>query len=281
MPYKDLVIYIGEDKSCQHRIDAALTLAKRHGARLKAIAFALNWPIPSYVGVEIPIDYSVAGQELSRKTAVDVVAKFEKAAKKSGIEFVSEIIACDVSRTPAQMAFHARLGDITFIGQPDPDDNDTGYYQALLDGVLFASGRPVYAVPYIGQSGHKMRKAVVAWDGGGKAARAVNDAIPLLKDCEEVTVLVINPGQRSSAHGENPGVDIAAHLGRHGINATVNIEVSDNLTPATVILNYLSDAGADLLVMGAYGHSRLREWAFGGVTDSIMHQMTVPVFMSE
>ena len=281
MPYKDLVVYLGEDKRCAHRLDAALALAKRHGARVKGIAFALNWPIPSYVGVEIPVDFTVANQELAQKTATEVVAKCQKKAADAGIEFDSEIIACDVSTAPAQMAYHARSGDITFLGQPDPDDEDAGFHQSLLDGVLFASGRPVYTVPYIGRPDHKVRKAIVAWDGGKKVARAVNDALPLLKDRGEVIILVINPDQRSNAHGKNPGVDIAAHLERHGIKTKVDIQVSDSLPPATIILNYLSDAGADLLVMGAYGHSRLREWAFGGVTDSIMHQMTVPVFMSE
>lgn len=210
-----------------------------------------------------------------------MVAKFAKTAGDAGIEFDSEIIACDVSRAPALMAYHARHGDITFLSQPEPDDNDAGFHQSLLDGVLFASGRPVYAVPYIGRIEQKHRKAIIAWDGGKKAARALNDAIPLLKDRGEVIILIINPGQRSSAHGDNPGVDIAAHLERHGIKTKVDIQISENLTPATIILNTVSDAGADLLVMGAYGHSRLREWAFGGVTDTIMHQMTVPVFMSE
>ena len=281
MPYKDLLIYLGDDKRYEQRQEAAFALAKRHGARINGIAFVLNWPIPSYAGVEIPVDFTVANQEIAIKSAGDVVEKFQTAAKAAGIEFSTQTITCDVSTAPAQLAFHARHGDITFMGQPDPDEEDAGFHQALLDSVLFASGRPVYTIPYIGRTLHKFRKAVVAWDGGKKAARALNDAIPLLKDRDEVIVLVVNPEQRASAHGENPGSNIAQHLQRHGVNAFVDLEISPELAPATVILNYLSDCGADLLVMGAYGHSRLREWAFGGVTDTIMHQMIVPVFMSE
>ncbi|MCP4182726.1 MAG: universal stress protein [Hyphomicrobiales bacterium] len=281
MPYKDLLVYLGEDEHCEYRTEAVLALAKRHNACVKGVAFVLNWPTPGYVGVEIPVDFTKANQELATKSADEVIAKFKKAADEAGVECTCEFIRCDVSKAPAQLAFHARHADMTFLGQPDPDDEESGFYESLLDAVLFGSGRPVYAVPYIGRPHLKTRKAVVAWDGGKKAARAINDAIPLLKDRDEVIVLVVNPKKRINAHGENPGSDIAAHLQRHGINTTVDIQTSDQLAPATLILNYLFENSADLLVMGAYGHSRLREWAFGGVTDTIMHQMTVPVIMSE
>ena len=281
MPYKDLLVYLGDDEHSEYGIDAVLALAKRHNARVKGVAFALNWPTPGYVGVEIPVDFTIANQELATKSADEAIAKFKKVADESGVESICETIRCDVSKAPAQLAFHARHADMTFLGQPDPDDDESGFHESLLDAVLFGSGRPVYAVPYIGRPEMKTRKAVIAWDGGKKAARAINDAIPLLKDRDEVIVLVVNPEKRINAHGGNPGSDIAAHLQRHGINTTVDIQVSNQLAPATLILNYLFENSADLLVMGAYGHSRLREWAFGGVTNTIMHQMTVPVIMSE
>jgi len=281
MPYKDLLVYLDDDKHCEQRTKVAISLAKRHDARLKGVAFALNWPIPTYVGVEYPIDFGVAQQEVVDKSAIEIIAGFEIAAEEAGVEFASDLIACNVSRAPARLAFHARHADITFMGQPDPDEEDTGFHETLLDGVLFASGRPVYTVPYIGRTEMKIRKAVIAWDGGKKAARALNDALPLLKDRAEVIVLVVNPEQRASAHGENPGADIAAHLERHGVKTSIDRQFCSDLSTGTIILNYLSDSGADLLVMGAYGHSRLRERAFGGVTNTIMHQMTVPVLMSE
>jgi nucleotide-binding universal stress UspA family protein len=256
-------------------------LAKRHNARLKGVVFALNWPIPVYVGIEIPIDFGDAQQKATDLSVSKIITAFEKAVNDAQVEFASEVIDCNMDRAPARLAFHARHADITFMGQPDPDEENAGFHETLLDGVLFSSGRPVYTMPYIGKTDMKIRKAVIAWDGGKKAARAVNDALPLLKDRDEVIVLVVNPEKRLAAHGENPGEDIAAHLKRHGINATVDCQAHTNLAPATIILNYLTDSGADLLVMGAYSHSRLRERAFGGVTNTIMHQMTVPVFMSE
>lgn len=281
MPYKDLLVYLDDDKHCAQRTQVAIALAKRHNARLKGVTFALNWPIPAYVGIEMPVDFGEAQQKVTDISASTITIAFDEAAKEAGLEYSSEIISCNVARAPALLAFHARHADITFMGQPDPDEEDAGFHETLLDNVLFGSGRPVYAVPYIGKPKMKIRKAVIAWDGGKKASRALNDALPLLKDRAEVIVLVVNPEKRRTAHGENPGEDIAAHLKRHGINVTVDCQVNTSLAPATIILNYLADCGADLLVMGAYGHSRLRERAFGGVTNTIMHQMTVPVFMSE
>ncbi len=112
-------------------------------------------------------------------------------------------------------------------------------------------------------------------------SHAVNDAIPLLKGRGETTILIINPNERRGVHGKNPGHDIAAHLEQHGIKTKVVCQTFKDASTDTVILNYLTDAGADLLVMGAYSHSRLRERAFGGVTNTILHQMTTPVLMSE
>ena len=150
-----------------------------------------------------------------------------------------------------------------------------------MDGVLHKSGRPVYVMPYIGRPDVKNRKAVIAWDGGNKAVRAVNDAIPLLQNRSEVIILVVNPKERGEEFGGKQGENIAAHLQRHGVNATIDYQVAPDLSTDTVILNYLADSSADLLVMGAYGHSRLHERTFGGVTDSILHQMTAPVLMAE
>lgn len=281
MPFKDLLVYLDDGKHCTERTIIAIALAKRHNARLKGITFALNWPIPTYVGMELGIEFSDAQQKVIDVSASNNIIEFEKLAKESGVDYASEIVECNVARAPAVLAFHARHADATFIGQPDPDEEDAGFHEEILDGVMFGSGRPVYAVPYIGKPDMQVRKAVVAWDGGKKAARALNDAMPLLKDREEVIVLVVNPDKRAHAHGDHPGEDIVAHLKRHSINATLDCQVSPDLRPATTILNYLTESGADLLVMGAYGHSRLREKAFGGVTNTILHQMTVPVFMSE
>src|SRR6185369_16191284 len=108
----------------------------------------------------------------------------------------------------------------------------------------------------------------------------VRDALPLLKRVKAVTVLAVNPKQGVHAHGEEPGADIALHLARHGVKVEIDHSLASDINPADEILSRASDYGSDLIVMGAYGHSRARELVLGGVTRSILAQMTVPVLMS-
>ena len=282
MAFKDILVHIDDSPICAHRTQAALALAKRQGASVTGVAIELESTISRYVGMEFPSSLDLAQQDIVRKAADNAIAKFEKAAGEAGVKSNTQRIVGGATRAPALLSFHARHADITFMGQPTWDEPGAMFQESLLDGVMFASGRPVYVVPYIGRFDMQMRKAVVAWDGGKKAVRALNDAIPLLEGRGgEVIVLVINPGERRGAHGPKPGADIVAHLQRHGLNAKVERQDIKEISPDTAILNFLADCGADLLIMGAYGHSRLRERAFGGVTNTILHQMTTPVLMSD
>jgi len=279
--YKNILVHLDDSDACVERVAAALALAKRQGAQVTGIALALESTISTYVGIDIPSSMTAAQQALVQNAARSAVGKFEGAAERAGVDYVSRIISCPATKAPAKLAFFSKHADLTFVGQPNPEDQGKAFQEALIDGVLHNSGRPVYVVPYIGRPDMKIRKAVIAWDGGKKAVRAVNDAIPLLQGRSEVIVLVINPRERGKEFGGKQGENIAAHLRRHGVNVTVDYQVVPDLSVDTVILNYLSDVAADLLVMGAYGHSRLRERTFGGVTDSILNHMTVPVLMAE
>lgn len=281
MTYKNILVHLDDSDACAERVEAAIALAKRQDARVTGIALSLESTISTYIGIDIPSSLTAAQQLLVDEAAARAVAKFETAASDAGVEFVSQTVSCPATKAPARLAFFSKHADLTFVGQPNPNDRGASFQESLMDGVLQNSGRPVYVVPYIGRPHMKIRKAVIAWDGGKKAVRAVNDAIPLLQGRSEVSVLVVNPKERGKEFGGKQGENIVAHLKRHGVDASVDYQIAPDLSTDTVILNYLADSGADLLVMGAYGHSRLREKAFGGVTESILHQMTAPVLMSE
>ncbi|HBQ36464.1 MAG TPA: hypothetical protein DD729_06455 [Rhodobacteraceae bacterium] len=281
MSFKDLLVHIDDTDICAERIAAAVALAKRDGARLTAIALALESTISTYIGIDFPSSLTEAQQEIVQKSAENAVTKFETSAKEAGIEYASRIIKCAGTKAPARLAFFARHADMIFIGQPNPDSKGKDFQESLLESVLHNSGRSVYVVPYIGRYQAKVRKAVIAWDGGKKAVRAVNDAIPMLKARKSVDVLVINPKKRSGDFGGTQGENLVEHLKRYGVNAKVVVKVNPEISVDTIIQNHISDSGADLLVMGAFGHSRLREKAFGGVTETILQQMIVPVVMSE
>lgn len=283
MAFRDLLVHLDDSPICAHRVNAALALARRQKASVTGVALTLEPTISRYIGIDFPANLDREQQDIVRKAAESAIAKFEKAAGEAGVKCSTLRVSRTATAAPAQLAYYARHADLVFMGQPESDKPSAAFQQALLDGVMFASGRPVYIVPYIGRLTTNERKAVIAWDGGKKAARAVNDAIPILEGRGgEVVVLVINPDARHGAHGENPGSAIAAHLERHGIKAQVVVQHSvSEVSVDAAILNYLSDASADLLIMGAYGHSRLRERAFGGVTHAILEHMTTPVLMSE
>lgn len=281
MAYSEILVHLDYTKSCDERVRAALSLAERSKARVKGVAFALESTITNYLGIPISGGLNEEQQKEIEKAAKDLIAKFEEEAKKTGVESASEILRCGATKAPARLAFAAKHADIAILSQPENESASAPFIEALYEGVLFGSGRPLYLVPYYGRIKTNFRKAIIAWDGSKKAARAVRDAIPLLKDRGEVIVLVINPEKRGGAHGDKPGQDIAGYIRGHGIECKVDIIRNDDLGTDTLILNHLADVGADLLVMGAYGHSKLREKAFGGVTNSILNQMTTPVFMSE
>ncbi len=280
MVIKDILVHLDTSETCNHCVTAAAALASRKGAHLIGLAFALESSLLQYYGGKLALDAGDEQADATRQAARDAIEIFEKGANEAGISFESRIVECSTMELSEKISFHARHVDMTFLEQPSPDRTNRSLMATLMEGALFNSGRPVYIMPYIGRRELPRRKAVIAWDGSYKSARAVNDAIPLLQDRGETVVLVVDADKRRKSHGDHPGADIAAHLERHGVKASVVRQNSAGLDVATVILNFISDAGADLLIMGAYGHSRLRERTFGGVTRTILDQMTVPVLMS-
>ena len=148
----------------------------------------------------------------------------------------------------------------------------------FVEAALFGSGRPVLIVPYIQQAGLKLDRVLVCWDGSRTAARATADALPLLAKAETTEVITVTDG--AGDQDEIPGFDIAKHLARHGIKVELKRIVRGDVDVPNIILSHAADTSADLIVMGGYGHSRLREFVLGGATRGLLQSMTVPTFMS-
>jgi len=177
------------------------------------------------------------------------------------------------------VALHTRYADLVVVGQPDPN-NPGGRGTEVSATALMSSGRPLLVIPFAGNFTEIGNNVLVGWNGTGEAARALNDAIPLLHHAKKVTVLAINPRHGIGGDGDVPAADIALHLARHGIKAEAAHTVAKDIGEGDALLSYAADLGVDLLVCGMYGHSRLRELAFGGVTRSLLTEMTVPVLMA-
>ena len=171
---------------------------------------------------------------------------------------------------------HLRYADIGVIGQTPPEGTEGRLFIQLPEQVVLDSGRPAIVVPYVGSNPVVGRRVLVTWNGSREATRALHTALPVLERAGRVIVLSVDPGD----HRHLPGVDIAAHLARHGVRAEAIETSRDDIEVGDAVLSCAADLSADLLVMGAYGRSRVREWAMGSVTRNLLKHMTLPVLMS-
>ncbi|MCU6501671.1 universal stress protein [Rugamonas sp. A1-17] len=177
------------------------------------------------------------------------------------------------------LLMHARYADLLVLRQPGAPEQTPYMPDSALQYIVLHCGQPVLVVPYAGGAAGTGRHPLLAWNGSPEAARAIHAALPLLKRARQVTLAVFNGEETWGAHGELPGADMATFLARHGIQ----VEVVQRQTKGPVgeaLLSLASDIQADLLVMGCYGHSRLREIILGGATRDIMRGMTLPVLMA-
>ena len=173
---------------------------------------------------------------------------------------------------------HAHYADLAVVARPDHAAQTAGPL-GLGESLVMTSGRPIIVLPPRGTAS-RVRRILVGWNAGREAVRAVGDAMPLLVRADAVEVVVVDPERRRSGHGEEPGADIARYLARHGAQVEVRRLSSHGKDVGRVLLSQAAAFGADLVAMGAYGHSRLNEWIFGGVTRTVLREAGLPVLMS-
>jgi nucleotide-binding universal stress UspA family protein len=278
MNYKDLLVVLDSDASARPRIEIAAALAERFAAHLVGL-YALPIPeAPRHFGYYDPALLNPFFEELrarAREAADKIKEMFEHTTGLRGVSAEWRELPDGADADPA---LHARYADLAILGQLDPESGEPDAIRP--EQVTLASGRPILIVPYAGNFPSLGRRVLIGWNATREAARAVNDAMPLLTGAEIVTVLTIDPREGPRAHGELPGADISLHLARHGVKAEIECTVSADLPVGEVLLSRAADLGADLLVMGAYGHSRARELLLGGATRSLLRSMTLPVLMS-
>jgi nucleotide-binding universal stress UspA family protein len=280
MAFRSLLVQVDDTDGCAKRIEAAVALAAAHDAHLSGV-YIISEPSPaSFVRGYLPPDLLTTLQQELHARAEAALARFGEVAQRNQIAFESRIDRALYTEVADAFATHARYVDLAILGQLDPDDPGATAPHYLREEVILGCGRPVLVIPYIGAPPTFGEHVMVAWDASREAARAVNDALPLLERARTVSVVTINPRQQPFGHGEEPGADIGLHLARHDIKVEVQRIESRDIDVANTLLSQVANDGADLLVMGAYGHSRLREFVLGGVTRTILGEMTVPVLMS-
>jgi nucleotide-binding universal stress UspA family protein len=272
---KDLVVNLGlGDKD--PAADFAVSIAEKFEAHVLGVAFAYEPVIPGALGGGIPPSFLKAQGGFAEKSARDAIAHFEEAARRAGISAETRMMNSSVAGASDQLGRIGRRFDLVVLSQPTrnrpmPDE-------VIDEGVLFECGRPVIFVPYIQKAALALDRVMVCWDGGRTATRAVADAMPFLHKAKTAEIVIV--GSNPPKSDEIPGADIGQHLARHGLKVDVKRITAPDIDVASSILSHAADTSTDLIVMGGYGHSRLREFVLGGVTRSLLASMTVPVLMS-
>ena len=278
MAIRDILVQVDGAKSAPARYAAAIETAQFHGAHLTGLCLAIEPAVPTTVLGMVPPEAIASQRETIREQAESAMADFRLAVERAGVSGegrIVQVLDFDAVDTFVQ---HARHSDLVILGQQDPIDFLPLGPNFAAD-IVMGCGRPAIIIPFIGVLPVLGQRVLVAWDGGREAARAVNDALPILQRAHAVTVLSVNPDVTNDGK-RDAGADISLHLARHGVKVTAARTIARETPVGDVILADIADNGVDLLVMGAYGHSRLREWALGGATRHILAHMTVPVFLS-
>jgi nucleotide-binding universal stress UspA family protein len=278
MTYKTVLVHVDQSAKSAVRITLAAQIAKAQQAHLVGVAMT---GISRYVfdhGAFNPKDPVFAHHvDHLHQYARTSLATFDKLAAAVGVDSVEARMVDDDAA--GGVALHARYADLAVIGQFDPAATVPGILSNFPETVVLNSGRPVMVVPHAGQPDGLFQRPVVAWDGGLAASRAIAGALPLLSQAGCADVLVLDQGSDNDVHGEQPGADLALYLARHGVKVNViERRVSDQTGEA--LLSAAADLGSDLIVMGAYGHTRFREVVLGGVTRTVLQSMTIPVLMA-
>lgn len=278
MSYKTILVHLDRGARTKERLELAFALAGTCDAHLVGL-FALSSPrIPSYALAEGG-SMVIEAEKRHRAEALKAGEAQYRAAMARNPGVKAEWRPSERDALGAAL-LSARYCDLVIAGQRPPlREDDTALARDFCEELVLAAGRPVLLVPYAGRFASVGKRVLVAWNASRESARAVADALPFLQHADSVQVVAFEPVQ-GGEHGDIPGADIGLYLARHGVKVTAAQQKSKGVDVGAQVLSRAADLDADLIVMGAYGHSRLREIVLGGVTRTILESMTVPVLMS-
>jgi nucleotide-binding universal stress UspA family protein len=270
----DISVLLPVDRPAGALIDCAASVAALFEAHLDGIA-CVNQALNPMIASEAAAVVMAAEYQTGVEQASQVMDQFEIVTRKLGIPHDAKStfdVSYAATRTLTQMS---RLYDLNIVAQPDrssPSQTDF-----LSEAVLFGSGRPMLMIPYITHPPIKTDRVLICWDGGIPAARAVHDAMPFLRKAKRIDIVTVNEKEGES---EASSAALIAHLARRDLAATPYRITADTPNIHNAILSLAADNNSDLMVMGGYGHSRLREFILGGTTRGMFESLTVPALIS-
>ena len=275
---KNLLVHVPSERLIRPVVDGAVSLAAARGAHLDAVSIG-------YETTNVGLAFESGGaagaavfeieQERAAERAQAALAVFETEARNAGITYNLQALTSVPFVAAESVTALARLHDLTIVLQPE--SGREAFDNTIPLEILFQSGGPVLFIPHTHKGSVEPKRIGIAWDGSRLAARAVRDAAPFLAPAQAITIISVNEEQ---APASASAIALAAHLARHGLAANIERASADPADIQPTILSIAADAGTDLIVMGAYGHSRLRERILGGVTRAMLESMTLPTLMS-
>lgn len=274
MPIKSILVYVdnaGRSKAC---LDVALSISDMFDTHVAGIANRAPAYMPAYAAAQIPPEVFIAFDEEQDRRLEVARKEFEDALTVQGrLDRSSwEIGEGDVATTVTERAHYH---DLVILRQ-EMEDSDSGLYEGVPDEVILTAGGPVLVIPYIDYGNSLGKSILIGWSNTRESARAVHDAMPFLKRAEKVHIFSANP----KTGDDVPGAELARYLSEHGIKAEISRTTSNDLDVGDMLLNDVAENGHDMVVVGGYGHRRIREMILGGVTHDLLQRMTVPVLFS-
>lgn len=279
MTYKTILVSLNEVGRLGELTAAAASLGRACGAHVSGLYVIPAVQVYPSVGFEAAPQVFEGNRTFFKDNAERVKQDFEEAMTKEGLPHDFHQID---ARTPVigdEVIAFGRSADLIMLSATNPEEI-TGVERDFIEQVVMSAGRPVIVLPFNGNAAISTKEIVLGWDGGREAARAAFDALPLLKLAGKVRVVRVDPQKDPNLRGSVPGADLAESLARHGVKAEAQGFPTEGQDEGQALIRCADDCGAGLIVMGAYGHSRLAEFIFGGATRFVLTRMTRPVLMS-
>ena len=275
MGFKTILVHVDTGRSVPARLKLSADLAARSAAHVTGLYVRRPFQAPAFSDAGPAMDSLYRTYENAAK-ADEALATAAFRDLIGSTSLSSEWRVTD-GLAEELVAAHARYADLVIVGQSEPDAATTTPAD-LAETVVIASERPVLIVPHIGVTKPPGRTVMLCWNGSREAARAVTGALPILKKADKVIILLVDP--KSDGDPEGPGARVATWLARHGVKAVIKRDTARDSDIGGVILSRAADQDADLVVMGLYGHSRMREWVLGGASRTLLASMTVPLLVA-
>ncbi len=279
MAYKTILVSLNEVARLPKLLEAATSLAKTCGAHVSGLYVIPAVQFYPSVGYEAMPQFFDGNQIHFRDNAKSVQDSFEKAMKAEGLSCDFQLVNGATANVSDEVIARGHAADVVLLSAANVDA-PAGVEPDFVEQVVMAAGRPVLILPLKGEAKIDLSSIVLAWNDGREAARAAFDALPLLAKAKNVAVLRLDPQKERSLQGKIAGADVAESLARHKVKAEILNLPTAGGDPGEALLMCARDRNAGLIVMGAYGHSRLREFIFGGATIHVMANLDRPVLMS-